>query len=320
MKKNYVKNACFSLAFMLCLGLAQGPVMAEENGAISTTAPNAVAETVKPAALFSARVTAPSTDNAYYFADNAYYQGGYGMPNCTAYAWGRAYEILGSRPNLCTGNANEWWDYNLSHGYYPCGSTPKLGAIICWGSGSSGHVAVVESIVGDTVTLSESTFSGIYFQNYSYTIGAEDATSVGGFQGYIYIGDYVDASSDVTPPSISDIQVSDVDEEGFTASCEVSDDLSGVAQVMFPVWTDNGGQDDLIWHVATVNGNTASCRISYAEHNGEISPYQIHAYVYDKAGLSAMTTTSIVEGQLEKAASFRSLGDVSNFVFPQSEV
>ena len=320
MKKSFLKKACFSIAFVLCLGMAQGSVMAEQNDVNSNIATNAVAETVTAPSFYTARMTAPGTDNAYYFADNAYYQGGYGMPNCTAYAWGRAYEILGTKPNLSTGNADAWWGYNLSNGYYPCGSTPKLGAIICWGSGSSGHVAVVESIVGDTVTLSESTWSGIYFQNYDYTIGAEDATSVGGFQGYIYIGDYVDASSDVTPPVMSDMLISDVDEEGFTVSCEVADDLTGIDQVLFPVWTENNGQDDLIWHVATVSGDTASCRILYAEHNGEISPYQIHAYAYDKAGLSVMTTTSAVEGHVEADEAFKSLGDISNFVFPQSKV
>ena len=51
------------------------------------------------------------------------------MPNCTAYAYGRAYEILGTRPNLCPNNAGRWYDYNVNNGYYPYGQTPKLGAI-----------------------------------------------------------------------------------------------------------------------------------------------------------------------------------------------
>lgn len=54
------------------------------------------------------------------------------MPNCTAYAFGRIYELNGSRPNLCTGNAEMWYDYNKSHNYYPYGSTPKLGAVAVW--------------------------------------------------------------------------------------------------------------------------------------------------------------------------------------------
>lgn len=203
MKKNSIKNTCVSLALALCLGLLPGSVMAEEAELDLTEIAQAVETTETSAALpslFTARTTAPGADNTYFFASNPYSQGGYGLPNCTAYAFGRAYEILGTTPNLAMGNANSWWAYNQNTGYYPSGSTPKLGAVICWGGSSDGHVAIVEAINGDTVTLSESTYSGIYFQNYTYTIGAEDATSVGGFQGYIYIGDYIDAASDVTPP------------------------------------------------------------------------------------------------------------------------
>ncbi|MBC3797289.1 GBS Bsp-like repeat-containing protein [Acetobacterium tundrae] len=310
MKKRFFKNACFSIAFILFLGLLPGAVMAEENGANNPAVTNTAAAAQVLPVLYAARMAVPGTDNPYFYADNAYYQGGYGMPNCTAYAWGRAYEILGTKPNLCTGNANQWWDYNLSNGYYPSGSAPKLGAIICWGSGSSGHVAVVESIVDNVVTLSESTWSGILFSTYSYSIGAEDATSVGGFQGYIYIGDYVDASSDITPPVLSDVQVTEADENGFTVSCTVSDVGTGVDKVMFPVWTDKDGQDDLVWYPGTISGNTASCRVLYADHNGEAGDYIIHVYAYDKAGLSTTAAVSMLADNGKSTETFKSIGDI----------
>ncbi|HAZ06707.1 MAG TPA: hypothetical protein DCY58_11770, partial [Acetobacterium sp.] len=60
-----------------------------------------------------------------------------------------------SKPNLSNGNANEFWDYNLRSGAYPYGSTPKVGAILCWDGSSCGHVAVVEKIEGNKVTVSE---------------------------------------------------------------------------------------------------------------------------------------------------------------------
>jgi len=117
---------------------------------------------------------------------NAFYACGYGMPNCTAYAWGRAYEILGTRPKLCTSSAHKWWNYNKSGGYYEYGSTPKLGAIACWTRGVSGHVAVVEAINGNTVTISESHLTHGNFDTKTLTIGAESGYA-GVFQGYIYI-------------------------------------------------------------------------------------------------------------------------------------
>ncbi|MEL7659478.1 CHAP domain-containing protein [Acetobacterium wieringae] len=309
MKKNSIKNTCVSLALALCLGLLPGTVMAEEAELDLTEIAQAVETTETSAALpslFTARTTAPGADNTYFFASNPYSQGGYGLPNCTAYAFGRAYEILGTTPNLAMGNANSWWAYNQNTGYYPSGSTPKLGAVICWGGSSDGHVAIVEAINGDTVTLSESTYSGIYFQNYTYTIGAEDATSVGGFQGYIYIGDYIDAASDVTPPSLSDVLVTDYQDEGIKVTALVSDDLSGIGSVYFPVWTENNGQDDLIWHEGTVDGNVASCYIPYSDHNTELGDYNVHIYAYDNAGHYTMTGTTIT-----KADTFTSLGKVA---------
>ena len=309
MKKNLIKSTCVSLAFVLCLGMAPSAVMAEEVQVDLNQIAQAVetaGETAPLANLFTARTTAPGSDNAYYFADNPYSQGGYGLPNCTAYAFGRAYEILGTTPNLAMGNANSWWAYNQSTGYYPSGSTPKLGAVICWGGSSDGHVAIVEAINGNTVTLSESTYSGVYFQNYSYTIGAEDATSVGGFQGYIYIGDYIDAKSDITAPGLSDVLVTDYEGEGIKVTALVSDDLSGVGRVFFPTWTENGGQDDLIWHEGTVDGNVASCFIPYSDHNTELGDYNVHVYAYDNTGNHTVFSTAIA-----KADTFTSLGEVA---------
>jgi len=94
------------------------------------------------------------------------------MPNCIAYAWGRAYEILGTKPKLSNGNANQFWGYNLSTNNYSHGTTPKLGAIVCWNGSACGHVAVVEAISGNKVTVSESAWSGAFFRTYSYTIGS----------------------------------------------------------------------------------------------------------------------------------------------------
>ena len=58
------------------------------------------------------------------------------MPNCTAYAYGRAYEILGSEPKLSWNNAEQWYDYNKSNGYYKYGQTPKVAQL------PAGHITV----------------------------------------------------------------------------------------------------------------------------------------------------------------------------------
>ena len=144
------------------------------------------------AASFNPRMTAPSTSNSYYYSSNPFYQSGYGMPNCTCYAYGRAWELLGSKPNLSTGNAGKWYWYNKNNGIYSYGSTPKLGAIACWDKydQNKGHVAVVEAINGGTVTISESHYKGVNFDTRTITSNSSNYLTNMRFCGYIYIGDY----------------------------------------------------------------------------------------------------------------------------------
>lgn len=149
---------------------------------------------IASAASFSPRLSAPSSSNKYYYSDlNVFYKYGYGMPNCTAYAYGRAYEILGSEPKLSWNNAEQWYGYNKSNGYYKYGSTPKVGAIACWSyNGGGGHVAVVEKVENGQITLSNSAWSG---SNFYLSYASTSDPNVGGnswwnFQGYIYLGDF----------------------------------------------------------------------------------------------------------------------------------
>lgn len=157
------------------------------------------------AAVYTPRLTAPAKSNKYYYSDlNPFYKYGWGMPNCTCYAWGRAYEILGKEPDLCPYSAYLWYGHNKDNKIYTYGTTPKLGAIACWvySSGTSGHVAVVEKIVNNTITFSNSAYSGENF--YLSTAPVKDPSNGNKtwiFQGYIYLGDYV---ADPNAPSTGD--------------------------------------------------------------------------------------------------------------------
>lgn len=141
---------------------------------------------------FFPRLKAPSYSNKYYYSDlNKYERFGYGMPNCTAYAWGRAYEILGYEPDLSLNDADTWWDYNLENHSYSYGQKPKLGAIACWEySYGGGHVAVVEEIKDGEITFSNSSYGGDEF--YLSYADVDDSNAGGNywtwdFKGYIYI-------------------------------------------------------------------------------------------------------------------------------------
>ena len=130
---------------------------------------------------FEPRISAPGRGNSYYNRTlNAFSKTGYGMPNCTAYAYGRIYEITGEAPLIKHGDASSWWFINKNNGYYEYGDEPQLGAIACW----SNHVAVVEEINGDNITVSQSHWGGTYFD--TDTLKAGKSRYGQKFYGFIY--------------------------------------------------------------------------------------------------------------------------------------
>ncbi|SEF19951.1 GBS Bsp-like repeat-containing protein [Streptococcus gallolyticus] len=60
-----------------------------------------------------------------------------------------------------------------------------------------------------------------------------------------------------------------------------------ITNVTLPTWTENKGQDDIIWYKTTKNSTTTySATISVAEHNLESGKYNVHVY-----GTSAVTNS-----------------------------
>lgn len=146
---------------------------------------------------FKKRILQPSKTNKYYNSNiNPFVTAGFGMfqngGNCTAYAYGRFYEIIESKPKLSTSNAENW--YNKKDGYKR-GQTPKVGAVACWRKGEAGnssdgagHVVIVEEVKsnGDFVS-SESGWKSFLFKRKTYTkaTGYKISDSYK-FQGFIY--------------------------------------------------------------------------------------------------------------------------------------
>lgn len=82
--------------------------------------------------------------------------------NCTNYA---AWKLIrnGANGPMYLGNANTWDDRARSWGY-AVDRTPAVGAIAQWNYGEFGHVAYVEAVNGNTITISESNFSGAWLR------------------------------------------------------------------------------------------------------------------------------------------------------------
>lgn len=158
-------------------------------------------------ATYTARTSSSGMLNSPYWYDpalNPFYPT-YGLPNCTCYAWGRAYEYLGYWPGgLYTGDAGTWWN----NATWQHGSTPKLGAILCLAGGpysGRGHVAVVEKIYSDgSITCSNSAYDrnpATMAQSYFYLRSGNSGNSWGyseyTLQGFLYSP--VDFDPDIDP-------------------------------------------------------------------------------------------------------------------------
>ena len=122
------------------------------------------------------------------------------IPNCTTYAFLRMQEAScqSERQNYWIrssggfGDAKSW--YNTTT--LPKGSTPKLGAVACYG-GTYGHVAIVENIIDAThIDLSESNYSPNkslrdwhffnYRRNVESIVGKSKLPGTGVLLGFIY--------------------------------------------------------------------------------------------------------------------------------------
>ena len=95
---------------------------------------------------------------------------------------------------------------------------------------------------------------------------------------------------------IRQLVVENVSSAGYTVRA-VIEAPAGVKEVLMPTWTEANGQDDLIWHRASVSGNTATFTVRKAEHKGEAGRYITHVYLYDNAGGVDLKGTTASVGQ-----------------------
>lgn len=168
-------------------------------------------------AKYTPRKSEPSTTNKNFIHTSS---GGYNrciiisgsscLPNCVGYAWGRWREILGKSHNLSLNNAENWWG-NTGDGYKR-GSTPKVGAVICWRKGQAGvssdgagHVAIVEEVKSNgDIVVSESHYGGVRWRMYTYTKSSGYyLSSSHTFQGFIYLPVEFDNDKNVITPTTS---------------------------------------------------------------------------------------------------------------------
>lgn len=148
---------------------------------------------------FVPRTTSPSMSNKY-FIHTSY--GGYNkcirisgnqcLPNCVGYAYGRFMEAGGVKScklPLC--NAEDWISQARKNGF-ATGTTPKVGAVMCfrkgrvaYGGDGAGHVLIVEKVYSDgSILCSQSGYRSARFWTTKFT--KPYRLNGYAFQGFIY--------------------------------------------------------------------------------------------------------------------------------------
>ena len=100
-------------------------------------------------------------------------------------------------------------------------------------------------------------------------------------------------------PVISNAKITNVSRSGYTVTCTVTDD-NAVDRVLMPTWSENNGQDDLIWYTANRSGNTYTIEIKTSNHKNDSGKYHTDIYAYDSEGkVSKVELTATVPGANE---------------------
>ena len=129
----------------------------------------------------------------WYYKANPYFQRGYGLPNCTAYAWGRLAEICNAPVSFYGGNAIMW----ANRPEMVKLDQPKQGSCIIYSGGITdskgrfcGHIGVVEHVYPDgSIDVSMSSFGGYTWR--LYRLRPQDNYRVPDTYGLSFYGFYM---------------------------------------------------------------------------------------------------------------------------------
>ena len=161
-------------------------------------------------------------------------------------------------------------------------------------SSITGHTSIWlhSETMGTDMKKIDGTPSGTYnpvwrIEAYSDDYGVCVTNAITGTVGnqvarYVFVP-YVEKTTPA--PTITSAKVSNVSSDGYTVTVTF-DAQEGVSSLQLPTWTEKNGQDDLVWHNASVSGNAATFHVNVSQHGWESSKYITHIYVKSKNGES----------------------------------
>lgn len=129
-----------------------------------------------------------------------------------------------------------------------------------------------------SLTVSTNSYKG-YGTYQIHMYGVSDSGS------YLFMGK---TTVDVPKPTCSGIKVSEVSgaDGKWTVTVSGISSPNGISSVTIPVWSEDGGQDDIVWYNASKNSNgDYVITVDVANHNYGYGSYNFHAYVTDQKGI-----------------------------------
>ena len=95
------------------------------------------------------------------------------------------------------------------------------------------------------------------------------------------------------------INIQNKTSQGFDVLITNASDSNGISRVKVPIWTDKGGQDDIIWYdAAKQSDGNYKVSVNVDKHKGEYGTYNIHLYYIESNGKVrgvSGTKTSVAE-------------------------
>ena len=92
----------------------------------------------------------------------------------------------------------------------------------------------------------------------------------------------------------------DEENEKIIAELKYSGDTSAIENIAFPTWTEENGQDDIIWEVASqVDSSTWRAEILLKNYDYAKGIYNVHAYAYFKDGTYECAGTEALDVQVD---------------------
>ncbi|VTY16372.1 LD-carboxypeptidase LdcB/DacB [Streptococcus anginosus] len=81
------------------------------------------------------------------------------------------------------------------------------------------------------------------------------------------------------------INIQNKTSQGFDVLITNASDSNGISRVKVPIWTDKGGQDDIIWYdAAKQSDGNYKVSVNVDKHKGEYGEYNIHLYYIESNG------------------------------------